>query len=610
MKMKSFGLILSSLIALSQAKQFTFNVVSILGEGSSLGVKYGETVKPLTSDHFPLFTGNVEADDIKEYHYVALDATNKVIEEETIKRTYTDKTATLNEVYNRNNKEVNVPNLPRPFKGMYKMGSDKFQPLPKNVIYNVYAKCNDTDYTDLVNSPFIGDEINKAVVNCTINIISPESKFQSDGNLHVIGFGSRKFKKLSYGLKFDKKFLGRKAVKLRAMAHDPSLLREPVSIELFKAVGVPVQEGAYARLFINNDIFGLYSIIDSFNDRWVGAYINGDEKAKVGFSYKLYSSPPDGPFANLRYLGDKAELYNGNGVYHLDEYEKKEVGDDYEAQFARLIQFVKLYDNWVKTYGNNNSQKAIDELKKFFNIEGLLRLLAIETLIMAIDNFWISLSNASLYYNPERDNYLFIPFDFDEVMFGSKGLKSIEKVGAMADCLHWADSDINQAEQYFTKNIMSHPQVKERYDVILAIATRQLFDSKVLTPYINSLVELIDEDVEWNFNAANNLDTAYDGKVYPYTLEDFKANFNYDKTNYNKEERLNETLFGLSEYVDLRGDSCKIYTEKVDTSKNENISEDVNVEEHVGTASSQSGAISTKQLSFLIALVPLLLLLL
>jgi len=609
MKMKSFGLILSSLIALSQAKQFTFNVVSILGEGSSLGVKYGETVKPLTSDHFPLFTGNVEADDIKEYHYVALDATNKVIEEETIKRTYTDKTATLNEVYNRNNKEVNVPNLPRPFKGMYKMGSDKFQPLPKNVIYNVYAKCNETQYSQIVNTPFNTEE-GEQFANCTINIVSPDNVYSTDGSIHAIGFGSRLYKKLSFGLKFDKKILGRKGLKLRAMALDASLVREQVATELFKASGVPVQEGTYARLFLNNHIFGLYYMIDSFNDRWLGAYINGDEKAKVGISYKLNSATPSGPFAELKYLGEDPEPYT-SGNYHVDEYEKKEIAkEDYKAQYSRLIQFTKLFEDWVNTYGTDNSQKAIDELKKFFNIEGLLRLLAIETLIMAIDNFWLAMTNAALYYNPERDNYLLIPFDFDDSLYGSKENEQIELVGAMRDCLHWADSDINQAEQYFTKNIMSHPQVKERYDVILAIATRQLFDSKVLTPYINSLVELIDEDVEWNFNAANNLDTAYDGKVYPYTLEDFKANFNYDKTNYNKEERLNETLFGLSEYVDLRGDSCKIYTEKVDTSKNENISEDVNVEEHVGTASSQSGAISTKQLSFLIALVPLLLLLL
>jgi len=609
MKIK-LGIVLSSVIAFAQAKQFTFNVVSILGPGTTLGVKYGETVKPLTSSLFPLFTGTVEADDIKDYHYVTLGAGNNVVEEEIIKRTYSEKTSIINEVFNRTNKEVTVKNLPRPFKPMYRMGSDKFQPLPKNVIYNVYAKCNDTDYTDLVNSPFIGDEINKAVVNCTINIISPESKFQSDGNLHVIGFGSRKFKKLSYGLKFDKKFLGRKAVKLRAMAHDPSLLREPVSIELFKAVGVPVQEGAYARLFINNDIFGLYSIIDSFNDRWVGAYINGDEKAKVGFSYKLYSSPPDGPFANLRYLGDKAELYNGNGVYHLDEYEKKEVGDDYEAQFARLIQFVKLYDNWVKTYGNNNSQKAIDELKKFFNIEGLLRLLAIETLIMAIDNFWISLSNASLYYNPERDNYLFIPFDFDEVMFGSKGLKSIEKVGAMADCLHWADSASNSADLFFTKNLMSHPQIKERYDVILAIATREIFNTKVLSPYYHSLADLIDEDVEWTLETSQNLKISYDGLVDEHTIEKYKENLDYNKTNYNKAERMEATHLGFSEFIELRSDSCKAYTEKVDTSNNKNISEDVDIEENIVGSNLTSGATSTLQFSLLFVLVQALLLLL
>jgi len=35
------------------AKKYNFNVVSILGQGSLLGVKYGDTVKPLTATHFP-----------------------------------------------------------------------------------------------------------------------------------------------------------------------------------------------------------------------------------------------------------------------------------------------------------------------------------------------------------------------------------------------------------------------------------------------------------------------------------------------------------------------------------------------------------------------------
>jgi len=92
MRIKSFGISLFSLFALSKANNYVFNVVSILGEGSSLGVKYGDTVTPLNPVLFPLFNGTITADNIKEYKYVSLDNSGKIIGEESITRTYTDVT--------------------------------------------------------------------------------------------------------------------------------------------------------------------------------------------------------------------------------------------------------------------------------------------------------------------------------------------------------------------------------------------------------------------------------------------------------------------------------------------------------------------------------------
>ena len=52
--------------------------------------------------HFKVFTGTIEADDIKEYKYVALEpTTGVVVEEESKTRYYSDDTSKINEVYNR-----------------------------------------------------------------------------------------------------------------------------------------------------------------------------------------------------------------------------------------------------------------------------------------------------------------------------------------------------------------------------------------------------------------------------------------------------------------------------------------------------------------------------
>ncbi|OUM59721.1 hypothetical protein PIROE2DRAFT_14658, partial [Piromyces sp. E2] len=559
------------------------------------------------------FTGVVEAPDIKEYHYVSLDSTNNVIKEETIKRTYSDANVNINEVYNRTNPNVTFKDFPRPFKAMFKMGTEKYKPLPKNKIYNIYASCDPAQYSNIIDTPFDDEHTeNKNRANCTVNIISPDSKFQSDSALHVIGFGSRKYKKLSFTFKLNKKFLGRKAIKLRAMANDVTLIREQLSSELFKAVGVPIIEGTYARVFINDEVFGLYSMTDSINDRWIGAYIHGNEKAKIGFSYKLVSSPPDGPFADLRNRGESFEKYKEHD-YIVDEYEKKDIkpGDE-QAEWNRLVQFVKLFEDWVLKYGNDQSDKAIEELSKFLNVESLIRLLVVESLVMALDNFWLSSSNVALYYNPERNKYQFIPYDFDESFYGPS--PDSERIGPIEDCYHWADL---RKEHYFIDNIINHPQVKKRFDVVMAIASKEIYNKNVFHPYIQSLLSLIKEDVEWNLNAINNIHTNYNGRIDKFTMEDFQKNTALNRPVSEEDDEPHD--YKLTEFIDKRGDSCRAQTANVDTSVNKNISDDYDISETVndpngnGNGNSSSSAASpskTFSSSFLCIFVPLLFLLL
>lgn len=82
---------LAALISFVKATKYTFNVVSILGEGYTLGVKYNKKVVELKSTVFPLFNGTIKADHINKYKYVAL-KDGKVVEEEKLTRTYTKKT--------------------------------------------------------------------------------------------------------------------------------------------------------------------------------------------------------------------------------------------------------------------------------------------------------------------------------------------------------------------------------------------------------------------------------------------------------------------------------------------------------------------------------------
>jgi len=561
MKVKLFVLILS-LLNISYAKVYKFNVVSLSNPNRIIGVKYNNQLTQLTTSAFPLFTGTVNADKIDNYKYVVMEKDGKVIEEESINRVYSENNSIINEVYNRTNKKVDVLELPKVYSSEYKKGSDKYPDYPLNEIFNIYAKCDNT-YESLKNQPFIDDKRNDVPTNCTFNIITPTEHYVTSGSAHIIGYGSRLYKKVSWGFKFDTKIMGRKAIKIRALANDPTLMREKISADLYNSVGVPVQRGVYARVMINDDIWGLFYLIDTLNKRWLSSYFHGGKKSNVGTNYILVSTHPTGPYADLKYIGEDSLGYIEKGTYELDEDDT----DDMEAiqnnqnGYYRLIKFTRIFNDWVQKYSQNKSDEAISELEKFLDIESTLRLMVIETLTLARDNFWLVMSNIALYYNQEVDKYIFIPFDFDELMKGSKSVYFPENY--IDDCFNWV-GNVDGLDRYFFDNILSFPQIVERYKIILAKTLRDSFNTKVFTPYIESIANLIREDVQWNFDSLDGLKTSYEkGYINHYTLQNFEDNIKSGKIEYLKDVIEDDNPYGIVEYVGIREGKCKAYTKDV-----------------------------------------------
>jgi len=468
---------------------------------------------------------------------------------------------------------------------MFPMGSEDLNAFPNNVIYNVYAKCDKNAYENVSGKPFSsGDpfgtgiaEQNNQFVNCTITIVSPDSFFESEGSIHLIGFGSRLYKKLTWAFKFDKKFLGRKAVKLRAMANDPTLVREKVTTELYKAAGIPVQEGTYARLFINDDTYGLYTIMDSLSKKWISSYIHRDTIEDIGFSYKLYAHIPTYP--NFKYMGDNYEDYTE--LYVPDEYEDDAVDPNNESShYTHIMRFIKLFDTWV-----NTPNQPIEELSKFFNIELTLRIMVIDTLVLALDNFWLRMSNVALYYNPEKDNYILLPYDFDKTLGGSRGDPMLNPASYISDCYTWANQHEEKIDHYFTNTLLKHPKIRARYDVILKKASTELFTKDVVGKYIDEVASLIRDDVQWNNDKSTSLVTAYKGYLNHYTFENFEGNLNYSPVGFKENVVVNDAEFGVKQWVELRSESCKAATVNVDASNNENISDNEEVDVYNGVNS-------------------------
>ena len=104
------------------------------------------------------------------------------------------------------------------------------------------------------------------------------------------GTGSRSGVKPGLRVDFDRyttdqKFLGLKSFILRNNTQDPSGMRERLSMELFKRMGLVAEREAHARLYINNAYVGLFTIVESLDKTFLTKNFNENDGHLYEYSF-------------------------------------------------------------------------------------------------------------------------------------------------------------------------------------------------------------------------------------------------------------------------------------------------------------------------------------
>ncbi len=124
------------------------------------------------------------------------------------------------------------------------------------------------------------------------------------------GTGSRSGTKPGLRLDFNlfdgaQHFLGLKAVVLRNNVQDPSQLHERLAMQLFVALGLPAPRQAHARLYVNDEYAGLYSMVESIDKVFLGDRYQQDG----GYLYEYDYDADDHPYY-FEYKGGDPSLYS------------------------------------------------------------------------------------------------------------------------------------------------------------------------------------------------------------------------------------------------------------------------------------------------------------
>jgi hypothetical protein len=151
--------------------------------------------------------------------------------------------------------------------------------------------------------------------NFQLNLYHPahftwRGRTASNVGIRSRGTGSRSGTKPGLRVDFDRferggRFLGLKSVVLRNNVQDASQLHERLSMKLFARMGIAASREAHARLFVNREYVGLYTIVESVDTVFLERHFGQSD----GYLYKYDYEVDDAPHY-FEYNGPDPALYS------------------------------------------------------------------------------------------------------------------------------------------------------------------------------------------------------------------------------------------------------------------------------------------------------------
>jgi len=211
------------------------------------------------------------------------------------------------------------------------------------------------------------------------------------------GWGSRNAQKPGLKVDFDwyqsgQRFLGLNNLILDNAWQDPTFLREPLSMKLFRRLQIAAPRESFARLYVNGEYSGLYLIVEDIDRDFLRNAFGEVE----GFLYDKVRSEN----FYFEYLGDNP------GAYVPALFEAKTHEDNPEAGVLR---------DMIRAMNQSPDSQFVQQAWRYFDVNRLLQYLAVENYIAEWDGFAgdFGNNNYSLYRFEGLEHFALIPWDKD-----------------------------------------------------------------------------------------------------------------------------------------------------------------------------------------------------
>lgn len=215
--------------------------------------------------------------------------------------------------------------------------------------------------------------------------------FRGMSSYFMVGEGQKRSLNLSLDFAHkDQNLLGYRTLNLLNSHEDPSFLRTVLYSHVAREY-LPAPKVNLVRVVINEESWGIYASAQQFNKEFTRENFGSAKGAR----WKV-SGSPNGR-GSLAYLGNDPEAYRR--IYDLKTKENPKA-------WADLIRLTRVLNQ-------TPADRLEAELAPILDVEGALRFLAVENVLINNDGYWIRSSDYAI-YEDEGGKFHIVPHDMNE----------------------------------------------------------------------------------------------------------------------------------------------------------------------------------------------------
>lgn len=366
--------------------------------------------------------------------------------------------------------------------------------FPYSSFYDSLLNTNTTDLYLPVSIQFnnkILDSVGiKVKGNSSFNNPSQKKSFKLDLNEFVSGQDLHGLKKLNFNNSFK----------------DPSFMREKLVNDFLIAHNLPAPRTTYCNVYFNNQLWGLYSIVEEVDDEFCKHWFGNNDS-------NLFKGDPHG---SLQWKGSSLQ-----SLYET-EYELK--NNQTQNNWSDLITLIDKINNGPVSDLYTNLEPKL-------NTVHFTKQWAVMNMFSSLDSYIGSGHNYYLYHDSSTDKFQFIAWDNNEAFGGFKMNLSSAQLKNLD--MYYISSPISSRP--LCDRMLQHSYYKELYNQAYCELSHD-FNNTYFNVKIDSLKNIIQQSV-------------YNDPKKFYSNGKFDSSFNYDVSLSGPQGM---TVFGLKNFISDR----------------------------------------------------------